>query len=49
MAAGARPAPEEHLSSKNCRLLKYEVSGVLYRDFQKKLKIHYVSTLTLRN
>ena len=35
MAAGARPAPEEHLSSKNYRWVKSEVSVVLYREFQK--------------
>ena len=32
---GARPAPEGHLSCKNCRKIKSEVSGVLYREFQK--------------
>ena len=49
MAAGARPAPEEHLSSKNCRGVKSEVSDVLYREIQKKLKIHYIFALTLVN
>ena len=49
MAAGARPAPEEHLSSKNCRGVKSEVSGVLYQEIQKKLKIHYIFALTLGN
>ena len=49
MAAGARPAPEEHLSCKNCRGVKSEVSGVLYREIQKKLKIHYIFALTLGN
>ena len=38
MAAGARPAPEEHLSSKNCRSVKSEVSDVLYREIQKKVE-----------
>ena len=38
MAAGARPAPEEHLSCKNCRGVKSEVSGVLYREIQKSGK-----------
>ena len=49
MAAGARPAPEERLSCKNCRWVKSEVSGVLYREIQKKLKIHYKFALTLGN
>ena len=47
--AGARPVPEEHLSSKNCRGVKSEVSDVLYREIQKKLKIHYIFALTLVN
>ena len=49
MAAGARPASEEHLSSKNCRGVKSEVSDVLYREIQIKLKIHYIFALTLVN
>ena len=43
------PRPEEHLSSKNCRSIKSEVTGVLYREIQKKLKIHYIISLTLGN
>ena len=46
---GSRPAPEEHLSCKNFCWVKSEVSGVLYREFQKKLKIHYIFALTLGN
>ncbi|WP_204987315.1 hypothetical protein, partial [Collinsella aerofaciens] len=38
-----------HLSCKNCRGVKSEVSGVLYREIQKKLKIHYIFALTLGN
>ena len=49
MAAGARPASEEHLSSKNCRSVKSEASDVLYREIQIKLKIHYIFALTLVN
>ena len=49
MAAGVRPAPEEHLSSKNFCRVKSEVSGVLYREIQKKVKIHYIFALTLGN
>ena len=37
------------LSCKNCRVVKSEVSGVLYREFQKKVKIHYKFALTLGN
>ena len=38
MAAGARPAPEEHLSCKNFCRVKSEVSGVLYREIQKEVE-----------
>ena len=38
-----------HLSCKNFCWVKSEVSGVLYREIQKKLKIHYIFALTLGN
>ena len=41
--------PQGHLSCKNFCRVKSEVSGVLYREIQKKLKIHYIFALTLGN
>ena len=45
---GSRSA-QGHPSCKNCRRVKSEVTGVLYREIQKKLKIHYIFALTLGN
>ena len=49
MRRPAPAAPEGHLSCKNFCWVKSEVSGVLYREIQKKLKIHYIFALTLGN